>query len=71
MYVLREPCPTVVVGPEASPEEIVQSMAAKEKWMNDDPRCGRSIWYHLSVCLVLAYSQKQKTMTAKELWKKI
>ncbi|XP_024162123.2 uncharacterized protein LOC112169337 [Rosa chinensis] len=68
-YVLCQPCPTIMLGLEASPEEIVQSMAAKQKWMNDDTRCGRTILHHLSVCLFHAYSQKQKTMTAKELWK--
>ncbi|KAL6290502.1 hypothetical protein ACE6H2_008012 [Prunus campanulata] len=65
-YVLFEPCPSSMLGPEASSEEIAHSKAADRKWVNDDSVCRRGILNALSDDLFYLYSKK--TMTAKELW---
>lgn len=68
-YVLDEPCPSIMLGPEASNEEITRVKAAEQKWMNDDLVCRHNILNSLSDHLFYLYSKKPTT--AKELWEEL
>ncbi|KAH7519472.1 hypothetical protein FEM48_Zijuj08G0039800 [Ziziphus jujuba var. spinosa] len=68
-YVLFEPCPSIMLGREASTEEITRAKAAEQKWMNDDRMCRHNILSSLSDYLLNLYSKKPTT--AKELWEEL
>ncbi|CAL9007459.1 unnamed protein product [Prunus brigantina] len=66
--VLYGPRPSFVVETEASVEEIAQSMAAEQKWNEDNALCFHTILNHLSDDLFLHYSKRRKETSAKQLW---
>lgn len=68
-YALHEPCPSIVLSPEASNKEIARAKAAEEKWKNDDHICRHHILNSLSDNLFSLYSKKPAT--AKELWEEL
>ncbi|KAL6290517.1 hypothetical protein ACE6H2_008027 [Prunus campanulata] len=67
-YVLYEPCPSIMLGSEATTEEITESKAAEEKWIKDDFMCLRTILNYLCDDLLHRYAKRKKTTTAKQLW---
>ncbi|CAL9007514.1 unnamed protein product [Prunus brigantina] len=67
-YVLYEPCPSIMLGSEATTEEIAESKAAEEKWIKDDFMCLRTILNYLCDDLLHRYAKRKKTTTAKQLW---
>ncbi|ONI23500.1 hypothetical protein PRUPE_2G191700 [Prunus persica] len=67
-YVLYEPCPGIMLGSEATTEEIAESKAAEEKWIKDDFMCLRTILNYLCDDLLHRYAKRKKTTTAKQLW---
>ncbi|CAB4270279.1 unnamed protein product [Prunus armeniaca] len=67
-YVLYEPCPSIMLGSEATTEEIAGSKAAEEKWIKDDFMCLRTILNYLCDDLLHRYAKRKKTTTAKQLW---
>ncbi|BFG22197.1 hypothetical protein CerSpe_084720 [Prunus speciosa] len=67
-YVLYEPCPSIMLGSEATTEEIAEWKAAEEKWIKDDFMCLRTILNYLCDDLLHRYAKRKKTTTAKQLW---
>lgn len=66
--VIYGPRPSFVVETDASVEEIARSMAAEEKWNEDDTLCFHTILNHLCDDLFLHYSKRRKETSAKQLW---
>ncbi|XP_065860192.1 uncharacterized protein [Euphorbia lathyris] len=67
-HVLTDPCPSLTVRPEASPQDIAQAKAAERKWLNDNYMCRHNILASLSDSLYKRYSS---TKSAKELWEEL
>ncbi|BFG22193.1 hypothetical protein CerSpe_084680 [Prunus speciosa] len=67
-YVIYEPYPSIMLGSEATTEEIAESKAAEEKWIKDDFMCLRTILNYLCDDLLHRYAKRKKTTTAKQLW---
>lgn len=68
-YVLFDSCPSAVLGPGSSSGNAAQSMAAEQKWMNDDHMCRHNILNSLSDSLFHQYTKR--TMSARELWEEL
>ncbi|XAR53949.1 hypothetical protein NMG60_11028894 [Bertholletia excelsa] len=68
-YVLTEPCPSIAIDPEASSEEIAQTKASRQRWVDDNYVCHHIILNSLSDHLFDQYSKGNKS--AKELWKEL